>query len=203
MLDFIEQLEASLGQPLGMKAQYHMAPSYRSRPKREWIHAQNPRPAAVMLFLYPKNEQLHMVFTKRHDYQGVHANQISFPGGKPEDIDSNLLETAIRETKEEIGIEPERLLGQLSDLYIPPSNFLVQPFVGVSLQEPSFVIQETEVAELLEIPLDHLLEKNVRQQVELNVRGKDIKVPAYVWNEQIIWGATAMILSEFIALARG
>lgn len=202
MKSFVEQLARELSKPLSENAQWEMAPEFRQKPKKEWIEAQNPRLASVLLLMYPKEEQLHISFTKRHEYEGVHSKQISLPGGKHESFDNDLLSTALRETEEEIGAKPDQIVGQLSEIYIPPSNFLVQPYVGFCNQVPSFQLEEREVAELLEIPLLDLQHPHTATSVNLHVRGRDITVPAYVWNEEIIWGATAMILAEFLAYTK-
>ncbi|MFT5970270.1 MAG: 8-oxo-dGTP pyrophosphatase MutT (NUDIX family) [Flavobacteriales bacterium] len=202
MLDFFKKLENILSEELPSGLDNHMSPSFRSKPKKEWINAQNPRIASVMILLYPKDQQIHIAFTKRHDYQGVHGNQISLPGGKREDADTDLLATALRETREEIGVQPDKIIGNLSEIYIPPSNFIVQPYVGYSLTQPQFIIEKHEVASLLEIPLLSFIDPINQQTVEINVRGREMSVPAYIWKDEIIWGATAMILAEFIAYVK-
>jgi 8-oxo-dGTP pyrophosphatase MutT (NUDIX family) len=198
----IEALRAQLRLPLpGEDAQYRMAPSYRPRLKRDEINALMPRISGVLVLLYEKNGELHLVFTKRKSYEGVHSGQMSFPGGKKDEGDTDLIHTALRETDEEIGIPPTQieLLGSLSELYIPPSNFLVYPSVGFTPVIHSFRPQESEVEEVVEIPLSFFMDtKNVSQQTEIKLfNGAIVRVPAYVFNNHIIWGATAIMLSEF------
>ena len=116
------------------------------------INAKNPRIAAVMMLFYPKNEMTHLALIVRNSYPGVHSSQIGFPGGKVELSDANLAETALRETHEEVGIAPHQiqLLKAFSEIYIPPSNFLVAPFMGVAHEELTFIPDPKEVKKVLE-----------------------------------------------------
>ena len=198
----ISYLTEELQKPLpGENAQYRMAPSYRPRLTSEEIAANKPRLGGVMLLLYERNGVMNIVFTQRKDYNGVHGGQMSFPGGKKDVADLNLTETALRETKEEVGIESEKIkvLGALSELYIPPSNFLVRPVVGFAEKIEAFLPQKEEVEKIVEIPVSFFLDKaNVNLQTEIKLfNGTKVVVPAYIFGPHIIWGATAIILSEF------
>lgn len=203
---FIELLKQELTKPLpGEEAQYRMAPSYRPRMTKEETLANQPRVSGVMLLLFEKESELNIVFTQRKQYEGVHSGQMSFPGGKKDDEDADLLATAFRETFEEVGVTPEKIevLGHLSDLYIPPSNFLVYPTVGFATGFEKFIPQENEVEKIVEIPVSFFLDKNnidLRKEIKL-FNGSVVHVPAYIHNEHIIWGATAIMLSEFIFIA--
>lgn len=199
---FIEMLRGELAKPLpGEDAQYRLAPPYRQRLTREYIAKQNPRVSGVMVLLYERNGLLNLAFTQRHTYQGVHSGQMSFPGGKKDEADSDLIETALRETEEEVGVTRSQidLLGSLSELYIPPSNFLVQPTVGFVGGEIQFVPQPNEVEKVVEIPVDFFLDySNINMQTEITIfDGNTVRVPAYHYNGHVIWGATAIMLSEF------
>lgn len=198
----IERLREELKKPLpGEEAQYRMAPSYRPRLSKEEIEALNPRVSGVMLLLYEKSGVLNIAFTQRKQYEGVHSGQMSFPGGKKDESDFDLVQTALRETKEEIGVGEEEIeiMGALSELYIPPSNFLVYPVVGFAEEILGFHPQENEVEKVVEIPVDFFLDKkNVNLQTEIRLfNGAVVQVPAYVYEGHIIWGATAIMLSEF------
>ena len=141
----------------------------------------------------------------RPTYEGIHSGQISLPGGKYELTDSDLSVTALREAQEEIGVDSKkvRLIGRLSELYIPPSNYIVQPFVGVLETEPAFTPDPKEVERIIEIRLEDLLdEKNKRKKRILLRTGTSILAPCYIIDGNTIWGATAMILSEFREIAR-
>lgn len=203
--ELIPRIKHELQQPLpGEDAQYRMAPSYRPRLTHEQIMAHKPRISAVMVLLYEKDGELHLVFTLRHQYDGVHSGQMSFPGGKRDEGDKDLTETALRETWEEVGVTADKIevLGRLSELYIPPSNFLVYPAVGYAKEVQVFAPQEEEVDEIVQIPLSFFLDnENINLQTEIKVyNGQVVRVPAYVLGKYIIWGATAIMLSEFTYL---
>jgi 8-oxo-dGTP pyrophosphatase MutT (NUDIX family) len=159
----------------------------------------NAKKAAVMMLFYPKNNQTHLVLILRNSYNGVHSSQISFPGGKPEIIDVDLKETALRETYEEIGVLPDKIevIRSFTEVYIPPSNYLVHPFLGISNQELQFIRQEEEVAGIIEFPLIDFLDDGIIQNKRLDTSyATNFEVPGFLVNEHFVWGATAMILSE-------
>lgn len=163
------------------------------------------RPSSVLLLLYPVDNEISMVFIQRPEYQGVHSGQIGLPGGKREPEDASLVETALRESQEEVGVVPDdiRVVGQLSDLYIPPSKFLVSPVVGYSLTRPAFRRDPGEVDEIIELKVKELFNEHASRVTKHKVGlGIQIKTPSYVVNGHVIWGATAMILSEFEELIK-
>jgi 8-oxo-dGTP pyrophosphatase MutT (NUDIX family) len=199
----IQNLCEELKKPLpGEEAQYRMAPSYRPRLMKEEIALHKPKLSGVMLLLYEKDGLLNIAFTQRKIYDGVHSGQMSFPGGKKDEDDVNLIHTALRETNEEIGIGEEniQIIGHLTELYIPPSNFLVHPTVGFAHGIVSFHPDHKEVEKVVEIPVDFFLnDKNISLQTEIKLFNNTIvRVPAYIYNDHIIWGATAIMLSEFV-----
>ncbi|MEM7486673.1 MAG: CoA pyrophosphatase [Bacteroidota bacterium] len=159
-----------------------------------------PRRAGVMALFYPDvYQKTKLLLILRKTYEGVHSNQIGFPGGKVEIEDKNLLDTALRETHEEVGVLPESIevLKELSEVYIPPSNFMVRPFIGVYSNPKPFVIQESEVEDLVEVFLyDFLDNTNLIEQKLSTSYAKNINVPAYKLNGYTVWGATAMMMSE-------
>jgi 8-oxo-dGTP pyrophosphatase MutT (NUDIX family) len=200
---FILQLTDRLQQPLpGLAVQMEMT----SRPDRaRHTLRDDHRKSGVLALLYLHQEALHMVFMQRSTYEGVHSGQVSFPGGRVDPGDPDLTYTALREAEEELGILPEgvQVLGQLSPLYIPPSNFLVYPTVGYMDRRPDFVPSEREVARVIEVELAHLLREEVRQEPTIRLTQElSIKVPAFIVDGYIIWGATAMILNELLHLVR-
>jgi 8-oxo-dGTP pyrophosphatase MutT (NUDIX family) len=204
-IELIEKLTDLLQKPLpGQDAQYRMAPGYRPKLAKDEVLAQNPKVGAVMILLYERYGEWHTVFTQRHSYDGVHSGQMSFPGGKRDEGDPDLNYTALRETQEEVGVEPTtiKVIGSLSDLYIPPSNFLVYPVVGYAENRPDFKPQEAEVKEIVELPLSFFLNsENIKRDTRIKLyNGNYVTVPAYVFNDYVIWGATAIILSEFTYL---
>ena len=177
-----------------------MAPSERIEfIEQRTENTENARNAAVMMLFYPKNNITNLLLIVRNSYPGVHSSQIAFPGGKVEEIDLDLKETALRETHEEIGIHPNdiRVIRDFSSVYIPPSNFLVHPFLGVSSSELSFTLQEEEVAGIIEMPLSLLLDDSIISIKRLETSyTKSIEVPVFQVDNHIVWGATAMMLSE-------
>lgn len=164
-----------------------------------------PRLGGVLLLLYC-TDRINLVLTQRPDYDGVHAGQVSFPGGRHEPPES-LATTALRETHEEIGVLPSEveLMGQLTPLFVVPSNFEVHPFVGryIGVGRPVFAPDQREVAALLEVPLETLLDPLTRVEESVKVRGGLLtRVPCFRVGEARVWGATAMILSEFLERIR-
>ncbi|MFV8328385.1 NUDIX hydrolase [Flavobacterium sp. ZS1P14] len=157
------------------------------------------RKAAVMMLFYPKNGSTHLVLIVRSSYNGTHSSQIAFPGGKFEPEDGVFANTALRETHEEIGILPTdiEIIKAFTELYIPPSNFMVHPFLGISREEISFIPDPNEVANIIELPLSVFLSDEIIISAEMvtSYAGK-ITVPAFKIEEHIVWGATAMMLSE-------
>lgn len=188
----------------GPEAQYKMVPPGRPRPNFLAIKKQNPRLAGVLALFYPVKNAPHIVLIKRHSYPGVHSNQIGLPGGKVEPIDQSITETALRETEEEIGVPRHQiqLLNQLTQVFIPPSNFLVQPMVGVCSVKPQFIPDNFEVKELIELPVKNLFFNAFVPELRVEARGQNLNVPAYKINNQVIWGATAMMLAEIEAVIK-
>jgi 8-oxo-dGTP pyrophosphatase MutT (NUDIX family) len=199
--NFIPELQRKLRQPLpGPEAQLKMAHATR------WLYQGIPegaKQAAVLAALFQKNSAWHVVLIERNrNDNDRHGGQISFPGGKFEPGDENLLNTAVREAEEEVGIlrNQVKILGALSDLYIPVSNFQVHPFVGWLESPPEFRIQEKEVDGVLEVPLAHFLTPGVRRATDIRVSTHLTmkNVPYFDVDGKILWGATAMIINELM-----
>ena len=185
---------------LSVEAHNKMAPLERisSLNSQEYLD-KNPKKAAVMMLLYPRNHETHLALIVRNSYPGIHASQIAFPGGKVEPTDIDLQHTALRETHEEIGVKPEsvNVIRPFSELYIPPSNFLVSPFLGVVYDEIAFVPSPYEVKRVLELPLKDLLDDRIITQVVMSTSyAKNISVPVFNVDKYVVWGATAMMMSE-------
>ncbi len=184
----------------GEASHYKMEPEIR-RNWRERIAKNDlePKRAAVMALFYPFEDTTKLLLILRKTYKGVHSNQIGFPGGKVEQGDRDLLHTALRETEEEVGVPVDAVtvLKKLSEVYIPPSNFLVQPYLGLYQNPLSFTIQEAEVEALVEVSLSDFLDADNEIEQEMRTSYADtITVPAFKLNGYTVWGATAMMLNE-------
>ena len=188
-----QQLPAAL-------AHAKMAPVERIKAlEPDYYLTKNPKQSAVMMLFYPRGEEAHLALIKRNTYPGVHSSQISFPGGKAEPGDKDLADTALRETFEEIGVHPAEIdvVMPFSKIYIPPSNFLVAPFLGLALREPAFIANPQEVQHIIHLPLDVLLDDSTIINTPMQTSyAQSIMVPAFKVEDHIVWGATAMILSE-------
>ncbi len=187
----------------GRQAQLRLAPA--DVPDRFEV-PRHARRAAVLMLLFPCHGHWALALIRRtsHEPRDRHAGQIAFPGGRAEKGDADLRFTAVREAHEEIGVLPSALhhLGALSPLYIPVSNYLVHPFLAWTQQRPDFRLQAGEVAELLEPPVLHLLQPEVLTCRPMRLSsGKFLpRVPCYVWQGNVIWGASAMMLSELLEI---
>lgn len=191
----------------GEASHYKMAPKERLLELlKEGRLPKNPRKAAVMALFYPDaNNGTKLLCILRKTYKGVHSNQVAFPGGKVEEEDVDLKDTALRETHEEVGVPPVevKVIRELSKVYIPPSNFEVQPYIGLYENPKPFIIQESEVASILEISLtDFIEEANVTTKKMTTSYAVDIDVPAFELNDYVVWGATAMMMSEIKTLLK-
>ncbi len=198
----LRSLEKRLrGAKPGLKAQLKMAPRPRPGHRRyDEVEASCTR-AGVLALLYPWENALYLVLTRRTERLRHHQAQISFPGGRQESGE-DFVQTALRETGEELGICPEALqvLGSLTPLYIPPSDTCIYPVVATQDQRPSFMLSPREVEEAIEVPVRHLRDpQNVHEEI-WTIRGKPVRVPFYLFSGNKIWGATAMVLAELLEL---
>ena len=182
----------------GFEAQNRMSP-IKNRPLLNTIN-NNASKSAVLVLLYPKNNTPHIVLMVRQDYEGVHSGQVSLPGGRYEKRDKNFTATALRETHEEIGIDETKVevIGELTDLYIPASNFIVYPVLGYLDHTSVFKIDTAEVKQLLEIPVSLLLDDAIvkTKPVYMSIFNEHRHVPCFDFDGHAVWGATAMMLSE-------
>jgi len=200
---FISGIQKELKNPLpGRSFQYKMAPDDRDRQYEKNTQKKNPKQAGVMLLLFPSSGRLSTVFVKRTVYTGAHSGQISFPGGTYSSKDSSLLQTAVRETQEELGIELTNMvkLGALTPLFISVSNFMVYPYVGFINETPVFKVQPSEVQYAFIEGLSTFQDKKIRNCFELKRENYSLTAPCYFVHKEKIWGATAMILSEFLEI---
>jgi 8-oxo-dGTP pyrophosphatase MutT (NUDIX family) len=199
LFQLVAYLGSRLNEPLpGKKAHFEMIPSARLR-EFDPI-PETARKSSVMLLLFEKHETIHTLLTLRHVYKGVHSAQVSFPGGSYSEEDRSPEETALRETEEETGIEREKIniIGSLTNLYIPPSNFIVTPFVGFITDSFELTPDPLEVDKIFQVELSEIIgNKNIKTK---NIRiqsGLEFETPYYDVCGQTVWGATAMMLREF------
>ena len=197
---FSKSLKHRLALPLpGREAQLKMAHAERRLNLSRYKIPAEARPGSVLILLFEDEGTIKLPLIMRSDYDGVHSGQIGLPGGKFESEDADLQSTALRETEEEIGISKSdvSLIGRLTELYIPPSNFLITPVIGFSEQRPDFVLETNEVAGIIEPTLSELLDENAVGIKKINVRS-DIAIDAPYFDIQgrTVWGATAMMISE-------
>ena len=199
---FIKQIAKLEQAPLPASTSHSklLPPTRQNQNTYSKAQLENAKQAAVMALIYPDNNQdANLVLILRKTYKGAHSAQIAFPGGKREPEDDSLKTTALRETYEEIGVPIAQMhvIKQLSKVYVPPSNFNVQPYLGYVTHTPQFIKQDSEVEALIEVKLEALLKnanlKNAQVQTSYNTQ---VEVPAFQLNGNIVWGATAMMLSE-------
>lgn len=201
---FLRTLQRDLAGPLpGRESQYMMAPRPRPGGERRDRPRADARRGAVLVLFYPWQKSIFFPLILRPNYSGVHSGQVGLPGGGMEPIDADLTATALRETYEEVGVHPDQvtILGPLTQLYVSASNYLVQPVVAWTDYRPAFHPDPYEVAQLIEAPLCAFLDQANLCEEPWRLRDRDVMVPYYAIAGQIIWGATAMMLSELLTLS--
>lgn len=186
----------------GIESHMKMVPEARRKEIERFKGGQDARKAAVLIcFGVHEDGDVFIVFIRRNEYDGVHSGQISFPGGRYEDEDLDMVQTALREAEEETNIRRSdvEVLGEISPVYIPPSNFYVKPVVAWAKNSLDLIPDPSEVREILEIPLNELLDPSNRQNKHIEHREFNvIDVPCFYVQGEIIWGATAMMLMELL-----
>ncbi|MBD2756059.1 NUDIX hydrolase [Spirosoma validum] len=196
---FTEDLRQRLQKPLpGEVAHQKMASTARYRLGIK--PNERTRRSAVLICFYPYQHSIYLPLILRPQYDGVHAGQMAFPGGRMERIDENLTRTALREAQEEVGIRISdvKVLGLLTELFIPPSNFYVQPVVGMLPYRPDFYPDPREVEAVVEVELTTLLDETIVGDSQIEVRGTLVDAPFYQIQGYRVWGATAMMISELL-----
>jgi 8-oxo-dGTP pyrophosphatase MutT (NUDIX family) len=197
---FIDNLKTNLQNPLpGLEAQFEMAHVKREKVTENSFEAEEYRPSAVLILLYPnEQQQTSVLLIERMTYNGHHSGQIALPGGKVEPTDENLRATALREFFEETGSDlTPTIIGQLTPIYIPVSKFMVQPFVSYVNQKPNFSASSNEVNALIELEIAQLLNPDIIKETTIEpTPGLKLKTPYFDVQGKVLWGATAMMLNE-------
>jgi 8-oxo-dGTP pyrophosphatase MutT (NUDIX family) len=197
---FIDKLKLSFQKPLpGQIAHAKMSSETRLKLKMP-LPNERTRESAVLILFYPYKNQIFIPLILRPPYDGVHGGQMAFPGGRVEKEDENLTRTALREAQEEIGVRLTdiKIIGQLTKLYIPPSNFYVQPVVGYMDSKPDFYPDAREVDKVFEVTLEEINNPQIVGRKMLNVKGIEVETPFYGIQNNTVWGATAMMISELL-----
>lgn len=185
----------------GESVQFKMAPIERlPELKRKAEALGKARKAGVMVLFYPSEKfETNLILILRKTYKGIHSAQVGFPGGKIEKTDRSIADAALRETEEEIGIQRNKIsiVKKLTEIYIPPSNFFVHPFLGITTETPKFVPEEREVEALIEVNLNDFMDDTcLTTEILSTSYATALEVPAFCLNGHIVWGATAMMLNE-------
>lgn len=201
MDEITARLSERMTSPLpGLPAQLQMASGLRAKAAASYKpDTSKAKIGAVLIALYADEGIIKTVMMKRPDYDGTHAGQVSFPGGKVEESDRDIIHTALREAEEEVNIKQDdvQVIGQLTELYIPPSNFLVHPVLGVLNGKPDLVPDQHEVESILIPDLNYLLRDDIIDETEIQLSsGFQLKTPSFQVDGHTVWGATAMIIAE-------
>lgn len=202
--EVVNRLKNSINLPLpGKEAQMRMSPRPVNIKRFDPKLSENYRKGAVLILIYPQGNQAYFPLIKRPEYPGVHSGQIAFPGGKMEKEDQDEVFTALREAQEEVAIDPGQveIIGRMSDLFVMASNFLVSPVLAYSETVPNFIPEEREVQRIIPTRISELFVPETSKTTTLEV-GDQLKLdtPYFEIDKEMVWGATAMILGEFMQL---
>jgi 8-oxo-dGTP pyrophosphatase MutT (NUDIX family) len=204
--DFPHRLKNLLRGPLPGDEAHQKMMSYQRR-SAELARSLRPEPrlSSVLFLIYPSEAEWHTVLIERPVYEGTHSGQLAFPGGRKEDSDPDLIYTALRESEEEVGLNPNavEIIGELTEIYIPPSNFLVLPIVGFTPEKPSLIPDPREVENILHTPLNLFFDPSLKKEKSIHIPHykTSIMAPYYDIFGKTLWGATAMMISEFVELS--
>jgi len=197
----INNWRRSLGNPKGLESQLKLSPKLRASDIEQFKNKDKATKSAVLILIFERNHELFILLTKRSPKLRKHGGQISFPGGKKDNDDSDLLYTALREAEEEIGLNTEvEVIGELTPLLIPITNFCVHQFVAFIPQLPILEFNNQEVEKIMEVSLSDLRNKNNIKYGKFGKTssGRLVEAPYYDLNGEKIWGATAMMINELI-----
>jgi 8-oxo-dGTP pyrophosphatase MutT (NUDIX family) len=204
----IDQIKQKLQLPLpGIPSHLKMAPPHRAQDiVNHKDNSENAKKSAVLILFFHEEDELKMIVIRRSVYVGIHSGQIAFPGGRYEEEDKDVRTTALREIQEEIGIPEDKIeiLGRLSDIYVPPSNFLISVFVGYLAEKPIYQIDEREVDEVIEIPFAEFFNHDTIKEKSFFVNSIKAanNAPYFDVTNAEIWGASAMVISELLDILK-
>ncbi len=182
-----------------------MAPKAIEGSRLRFTRNNKTRPGGVLILLYEDDGEVKFPLIQRPNYNGVHGGQVSFPGGKQEESDQDTFHTAVRETEEEIGVPANRIevIGNLTEFFVGASNNLVLPVLGYYQQKPKFIPDRYEVSEVVEAKVEQLLDDRLVKNKIITVRESiQLDSPYFDIGGKVVWGATAMMLSEFKDILR-
>lgn len=203
---YVEGIRKALkGNLPGLDSQMKMVPGIRQREIERLDWREDAKKAAVLICFYPDHDEISLALIRRNEYDGVHSGQISFPGGRYEESDPDLIYTALREAEEEVNIPASKVdvLGEITPVYIPPSNFIVKAVVGWIPEKPRFIPDPSEVSGILSLGVNEFLDPANFTNKDIPHREYNmINVPCFQIRNNIIWGATAMMLSEMVDVLR-
>ena len=203
MNNFATTLKTELSKGLpGTDVQWQMASSDRFVRDFPRVPGNDARVAAVLILLFPEKGSVHTIFMQRPEYGGVHSGQISFPGGKQEPEDENTVQTALREAYEETGVDTSKIkvIGTLTPLFIPVSNMIVTPVIGWMDKKPQFKYRREEVVFLIDADLRRLIDPSIVKTNPIELKGEMVEVKYFNYDDNTIWGASAMILQELLVI---
>lgn len=199
-------LEKRTREPMpGDEAHQKMKPRMLDGTPFQLKHSQPPKNGGVLILLYEEDDTIRFPLIQRPTYEGIHSGQMALPGGKQEGEDADQYETALRETHEEIGVKPKEIeiVGSLSEFYVVASNYMVMPVIGVVSGKPTFIPEPREVADIVTPSLSDLIEPKKAKEKDMVVRkGFLMHCPYYDLEGRVVWGATAMMLSELVDIVK-
>jgi len=204
-LEFINQLEIKLQDPLpGIEAQKKMLPLMEQADRFDQLAMDKAKPGAVLILFYPETSRIYFPLIERPVYEGAHSGQIALPGGKYDPDDPDYQATALREAEEEIGINAAevKILGLLTQLFIPVSNFLIYPYIGYLKEKPIMKPEPREVARIIPTEVNEIFDPGNYKQRIIKVRSQRLQAPYFDYHGHVVWGATAMILAELYEVVK-